>query len=162
MTDRPSASEAEAYIRSRLPLAATMDVRVASLGLRRPARARARTHRAPGGERQPPRHRLRGGSIATLAILAGWTAVHFRLRADGVTAQTVVQRTSMEYGAPAHSDLTATVSPIDERSWARLRRGIDRHGRGRTRVCVDVRAGDRTVAHFQGSYVALDGAAEGR
>lgn len=141
-------------MRTRLPLAATMDVRIASLGLDDPDHA-GPTLTAPLAVNSNHLGTAFGGSIATLAILTGWAAVHYRLVAEARPARIVVQRTAMEYLDPAQSDLTATGAPIEAGSWRRLVRGLERHGRGRTVVTVTVSAGDATVAVFEGTYVAL-------
>ena len=102
-----------------------------------------------------------GGSVAALAILAGWTVVHLRLRAEGLAAQTVIQTSSVEYDAPIQGDFRATSEPVPAHAWSRFVRGITKHGRGRLIVTVHVTAGAETAATFTGSYVALRLPAEG-
>ena len=41
-----------------------------------------------------------GGSASALAILAAWSLLHVRLRAEGITGRLVIQRNSMEYERP--------------------------------------------------------------
>lgn len=148
-----TALEAEAYIRDHLPLAATMDVRVLDLGLDGTG-AGGPSLAAPLAANANHLGTAFGGSIATLAILTGWVAVHYRLLAAGHEARTVVQRTSMEYLAPATHDLRARCAPIDPDAWSRLLRAYERRGRGRVAVEVTVMSGGDTVARFKGDYVA--------
>ena len=154
MSERPTEADAEAYIRGNLPLAATMDVRVVSLGLD-PLAEHGPILTAPLEVNANHLGTAFGGSIATLAILTGWAAVHYGLLSEGLVARTVVQRTTMEYLDPAEADLRATCAAIDEGAWERLLRGVVRHGRGRTSLQVDVVAAGRPVARFEGAYVAM-------
>ena len=45
--------------------------------------------------------------------------------------------------------------PPAEQAWSRLLRSVDRWGRGRITLEVDVRAGNEVAARLTGSYVVL-------
>jgi thioesterase domain-containing protein len=96
-----------------------------------------------------------GGSVATLAILAGWARVHFEVIGSGHTVHTVIQRSSVRYDAPVLSPFRAVCEPVPQEAWDRLMRGLDRHGKGRVRVDVRIEADEAVVARFEGTYVAL-------
>lgn len=96
-----------------------------------------------------------GGSVASLATLAGWSVVHLRLHGAGVRASTVIQRSSIEYHAPARGPFEARCDRPGERAWARLHRGLDRFGRGRIHLGSTVHTDEGSVAAFRGSFVAL-------
>jgi len=96
-----------------------------------------------------------GGSVGALAILAGWTLVHLRLRADGVDARTVVQRSDVSYLHPVADDFQARALPPDPEAWRRFRRALKRFGRGRVAVRVEVLCGGELVAELDGDYVSL-------
>jgi len=148
-----TAAEMEKYLHAHIPVSSAMGVRVVDAG---PSPV---VLEAPLGPNLNHRDTAFGGSVSTLAILAGWAHVHFRLRRDGRTVQTVIQRSSVEFLAPAASALRAMCRPADEAAWTRLTRALDRRGRGRVAVRVDVSADGQLVAEFEGSYVALAAAA---
>ena len=100
-----------------------------------------------------------GGSVAAQAILAGWALVHLTLDRDGVVARTVIQKSDVAYLEPIEEDFQAHAAPVPDAAWRRFRRTLDRFGRARLRVQVEVRCRATVVARLRGEYVAL--AAEG-
>ncbi len=96
-----------------------------------------------------------GGSVSTLAILAGWAHVHMRLRAEGLHIETVIQKSAVEFEAPICDALRATSEPVDAADWARFRRSLARRGKGRIYVAVRVESAGRVAARFRGAYVAV-------
>jgi len=142
--------EVEAYLREHIPLSGGMGVAVVEAGpdgvtLEAPLHPANVNHRSTAF----------GGSVAALAILAGWTVVHLRLRHEGIGAQTVIQTSDVRYDAPIHGPFQAVSEPIAERDWNRFTRGVTRHGRGRVQVSVTVRAEGEPAATFTGAYVAI-------
>lgn len=98
-----------------------------------------------------------GGSVASLATLAGWAVVHLWLYEAGIQASTVIQRSSIEYHAPAMGPFDARSDRPGEPAWGRLHRGLDRFGRGRIHLGSTVRTHEGPVATFRGAFVALVG-----
>jgi thioesterase domain-containing protein len=98
-----------------------------------------------------------GGSVAALAILAGWTLVHLRLRAEGLVTHTVIQSSDVRYDAPIHAAFRAVTEPVDPDAWERFTKTIRRHGKGRLRLSVTVLAEGGPAASFRGAYVAVAG-----
>jgi len=98
-----------------------------------------------------------GGSVAALAILAGWALVHTRLEQEGRRARTVIQSSALEYAAPIDGAFTAVSEAPAEAAWERFTRTLSRRGRGRILVTVTVEAGGATAATFSGEYVAIAG-----
>jgi thioesterase domain-containing protein len=96
-----------------------------------------------------------GGSVAALAILAGWTLVHLRLRETGVRAHTVIQRSSVRFEAPIHGPFRAMCGPVEPHDWERFLRALTRRGRGRVHVVVTVESEGAVVASFDADYVGL-------
>lgn len=96
-----------------------------------------------------------GGSVSTLATLAGWAAVHGRLRQEGRRAQVVIQSGTTDYVLPVRDAFRAVCDGIEDAQWDRLRRSFDRAGKGRAVVDVRVEVGGRRVARFEGAYVAI-------
>jgi thioesterase domain-containing protein len=146
-----STSEVEAYLREHIPLSASMGVAVVEAA---PERV---VLEAPIGPNLNHRSTAFGGSVAALAILAGWTLVHLRLRAEGLVAQTVIQTSDVRYDAPVHGAFQAATEPIEPAAWARFTKAIQRHGKGRVHVSVAVWADGVAAAGFTGAYVAIAG-----
>jgi thioesterase domain-containing protein len=96
-----------------------------------------------------------GGSVAALAILAGWTLVDLRLHDAGIHARTVIQSSRVDYVEPVEDVFEARATPPREPAWRRLFVGLERWGRGRIRLGVEVRSGGLTAATMEGAYVAL-------
>lgn len=101
-----------------------------------------------------------GGSLVTLGILAGWTAVFDGISRAGLAAQIVIQKSECEYPQPLVADAvaTATIAPAD---WARFIDTLCKHRRARIRVVTHIGDGDvLTAATHIGHYAArLEGVA---
>lgn len=96
-----------------------------------------------------------GGSAAAVAILAGWSLVHVRLTGIGSDGGIVIQRTNVEYLHPIETDFTArTVAPPPE-SWKRFVRMLERRGRARVTIDVELRSQGEVVGTCTGDYVVL-------
>jgi thioesterase domain-containing protein len=139
----------QSYLAQHIPIAGAMGVRVLES---EPGRV---VLEAP---LEPSINHLRsafGGSVASLATLAGWCLVHVQLREVELEADIVIQRSTIEFSAPAQADFKATCALADPDAWTRLCRAVTRHGRGRIHLDVSVEADGRRVGSFQGAYVAL-------
>lgn len=149
MGQDPTIEEVETYMREHIPLSGDMGVRVLDPG---PDRV---VLEAPLGPNLNHRSTAFGGSVAAVAMLAGWSLVHFRLRAEGLAAETVIHRGDMRYDAPIHGPFRALCARVAEGPWQRFTKAVTRHGRGRIGVVVTVEAGGAAVATLGASYVAL-------
>jgi thioesterase domain-containing protein len=139
----------QSYLHEHIPLSAAMGATVVRSG--------------PGGVRlgaplEPNlNHRATafGGSVAALAILAGWALVHLRLRSEGVEARTVVQRSDIRYVHAIEGAFEARAAPPGQGDWRRFRTLLDRWGRGRIRIRVEVWWGGAPAAVLDADYVSL-------
>lgn len=139
----------EELLHETIPLAGAMRVRVLGMGddgLRLGA---------PLRDNGNPHGTIFGGSAAALAILAGWGLVRLRLLDVGLDPELVIQRSSMDFVAPARDDLIALAERPDEEAWSRFLRTFRRRGRARIAVSITLRVGDEPVAHAHAWYVAL-------
>lgn len=142
-------AEIEAYLHRHIPLAAAMGVRVIEGG------PDTFVLEAPLGPNINHRETAFGGSVGALAMLAGWSHVHFRLRSEGLDGSTVIQRSSIDFVAPANGPFRASCTGADSAAWRRLRRSVERYGKGRIHVDSVVQSAGHVVAQFQGAYVVL-------
>lgn len=146
-----STAEVEAYLKEHIPLSASMDIRVVEAGSERVV------IEAPIEPNLNHRSTAFGGSVAALAILAGWTLVHLRLRAEGLVTHTVIQSSDVRYDAPIHGAFRAVTEPVGADAWERFTKTIRRHGKGRLHLAVTVLAEGVPAAGFSGAYVAVAG-----
>ena len=145
----PTIAQVEAYMREHIPLSGDMGVRVLDSG---PDRV---VLEAPLGPNLNHRSTAFGGSVAAVAMLAGWALVHFRLRAEGLRAETVIPRGDIRYDAPIHGQFRALCARVADGPWQRFSKALTKHGKGRIGVVVTVEAGGAAVASMAASYVAL-------
>ncbi len=142
-------AELQAYLHREIPVSEAMGVVVMEPG---PERVVLEAPLAPNTNH---RSTAFGGSVSTLATLAGWALIHRRLREAGNPAQVVIQSGATEYLLPVHTGFRATCHGVDEAEWRRLVRTLERSGMGRARVHVEVEAEGEVVVRFEGAYVAL-------
>jgi thioesterase domain-containing protein len=113
----------QAYLHEHIPLSAAMGTTVVEAG---PA---AVCLGAPLESNLNHRGTAFGGSVATLAILAGWALVHLRLRSEGVEARTVIQRSDVAYVRTIEGAFEARAVAPAEHDWTRFRSALSRWGR---------------------------------
>jgi thioesterase domain-containing protein len=145
------AEEVQSYLEEHIPLSRGMGIDVVEAG------PHAVSIEVPLALNVNHRSTAFGGSVAALAILAGWTLVHLRLRDEGFVTHTVIQSSSVRFDAPIHGPFRAVCKPIEESAWNRFTRALARRGKGRVYVAVDVLADGIAAATFEGAYVAIDG-----
>jgi thioesterase domain-containing protein len=142
-------SEVEAYLHKHIPITAEMGVRVLAIdeeGVRLSAPLEPNINH---------RSTVFGGSASAVAILAAWTLVHVRLRERGLTSRIVIQRNAMEYLLPITGTFEAFCPAPASRSWERLVEGVERRGRGRITLEVELFFGEEIVGTFSGAYVVV-------
>lgn len=150
------ADEIEAFLHQHLPLARAMEAHVVNVdetGARLTAPL-ARNHNHHGT--------AFGGSLAALAMLAGWTFVRASLELRGVSGhEVVIQEVRLTFVAPARGELEAWVPAPDAAAREAFARSLDRRGRGRLDVACELRSEGREVAHAEARYVAVPGDSAG-
>lgn len=139
----------ERYLRENIPLSAAMDVCV---------RAATPEHvllSAPLGPNINHHETVFGGSAAVLATLAAWTLLHLRLELAELPAQLVIQRSSIEYEKPIPGDFEAECRFADSPAWGRFRALLERRGRARLTLAVQLLHRAQKMGSFVGDFVAL-------
>src|SRR5690606_34800946 len=101
------------------------------------------------------RNTIFGGSVATLAILSGWTLLHTRLRAASCACGIVIQRNSMEYLRPLHGEFEAFCATPEPDRWERFISGLLRRGRARIIMHAEIFGDGELAGRFEGAYVAI-------
>ncbi len=146
-------AELEAYLHGHIPLSAAMQVAVEAID------PDGVTLRAPLAPNINHRDTVFGGSASAVAILAAWSLLHTRLRAEGLAARLVIQSNTMDYLLPIPGEFAARSSLESPDAWPRFLRTYARMGRARLRVAAVLECEGRQVGRLIGEFVALDVAA---
>jgi thioesterase domain-containing protein len=95
-----------------------------------------------------------GGSLYSVAVLTGWAWVTRYLAARDVPADTVIQESNVQFLAPVQGELRASAAAPSREQIDKFRKMLQRAGRGRIRLRVDIQ-NDRTLATlFEGVFAA--------
>ena len=143
------AAELERYLHDHIPLSRALAVRVEHLG---PELVRLSAPLAPNLNH---RRTAFGGSVASLAILAGWSWLLARLADRSPVPRLVIQEETVEYLAPIDAEFAAACAAPPESAWRRFVRALDQRGRGRLELAAEVTSEGRLAARFRGLYVAI-------
>jgi thioesterase domain-containing protein len=144
--------ELEQYLHEHIPLSKAMAVSVLDLG------EASLQLGAPLGPNINHRETVFGGSASALAILAAWSLLHTRLRAEGHPVRLVIQRNTMAYERPILGEFTARATLENPAEWASFIRMLARKGKARIPVIALLEQGGQVVGRFTGDFVALGGA----
>jgi thioesterase domain-containing protein len=147
--------ELERYIHEHIPLSQAMAVTVVSVA------DDAVVLRAPLGPNINHRRTAFGGSAASLALLAGWSLLHVRLHAAGISDRLVIQRSAMEYRMPITAAFTARASLEQPERWPQFLAMLERRGRARVTVAAVLEQDGQAAGVFSGEFVALAAGSDG-
>jgi len=142
-------TELQAYLHTHIPLSAAMQVTVKSVG------ETEVVLEAPLAPNINHRETLFGGSASAVAILAAWSLLHCRTRAEGIDSRLVIQRNSMEYLAPVAGNFTARAFLSSEDDWKGFMKLFRRRGRARISVSSELLYVGEVAGRLEGDFVAL-------
>jgi thioesterase domain-containing protein len=95
-----------------------------------------------------------GGSLYSLAVLTGWAWVTRYLAARGLAADAVIQESSTRFLAPVEGELRASAAAPSDAQIDKFRKMLQRAGRGRIRVRVDIYYNQTLATRFEGVFAA--------
>ncbi len=95
-----------------------------------------------------------GGSLYALAVLSGWAWLTRYLAARNVSADAVIQESSTRFLAPVVGELRARAAAPSAAQIAKFYKMLQRAGRGRIPVRVDIDGGGSPATLFEGVFVA--------
>lgn len=95
-----------------------------------------------------------GGSLFSIAVLTGWSWVTRYLAAAGVAADAVIQESTVRYLTPVEGELRAMLGAPSTAQIEKFRKMLQRAGRGRIRLKVDIRFGQKVATEFEGVFAA--------
>lgn len=142
-------SDLQDYLYNHIPLSAAMQVEVTQ------ATVSTIELRAPLAPNVNHRGTAFGGSISTLATLAGWSLL--RMRFDGLDPlpHLVIQRNTMEYLRPISDAFSARTHFPADLDWQTALDTLARRGKIRVPLVVDVISEGSVAARLEGVFVAL-------
>jgi thioesterase domain-containing protein len=100
-----------------------------------------------------------GGSLFSLAVLAGWGLLSVKLEHAGVAGEIVIQETQVNYLRPVTGDFTARAVAPDAIEFERLLRTLQRRGRGRIGLKCFVEQSSAVAVEFNGTFAVVGGGA---
>ncbi|OHX21682.1 YiiD C-terminal domain-containing protein [Chromobacterium sphagni] len=145
------AADLQDYLYQHIPLSRAMEVAVAAVA------PNGVTLTAPLAPNINHRATVFGGSASALAILAAWSLLHTRLRAEGWTATLVIQRNSMEYQQAIAGAFSAHAVLADADGWERFIKTLSRRGKARIEVAAVLECDGAEAGRLCGEFVALAG-----
>ena len=95
-----------------------------------------------------------GGSLYSLAVLSGWAWLTRYLAARGLSADAVIQESNTRFLVPVDGDLRASAAAPSEAQIAKFHKVLQRAGRGRIRLRVEITHGGTLATLFEGVFVA--------
>ena len=137
------------YLERNIPLTRALAVEILEL------EPHSLSLRAPLAPNRNHHQTAFGGSVASLAILAGWGWLHARLAGVASGVRLVIQRHEMEYLLPIDRAFVAICTAPAATAWDRFVRTLAARGRARLELAVEVRVDADIAARFKGEYVAM-------
>ncbi|MEE2659420.1 MAG: YiiD C-terminal domain-containing protein [Candidatus Latescibacterota bacterium] len=139
----------EAYLHEQIPLSRHMGVAVQHLddsGIRLCAPLVANINH---------QGTIFAGSASAVAMLAGWSLVHVRLRERSDSAKLVIRRNDVQFFRPMNGDAEAWCGSPDPEAWDAFYAGLAERGQGRIELVVELSSAGEPAAMFRGEYAAV-------
>jgi len=95
-----------------------------------------------------------GGSLYSVAVLTGWAWVTRFLAAQGLAADAVIQESNVHYLSPVQGELRASTVAPSAMQMERFRKMLQRAGRGRIRLRVEIKCDHTLATLFEGVFAA--------
>jgi len=95
-----------------------------------------------------------GGSLYSLAALAGWAWATRYFAANDISASAVIQESNMQFLLPVHGELVAHLVAPAAAEIDKFRRMLERSSRGRIQLRVELGGGTAVAARFEGLFAA--------
>jgi thioesterase domain-containing protein len=141
-------SRLERRMHAEIPLTRSIDVKVRRFD------GTALTLSAPLTSNSNHKGTAFGGSLFSLAVLAGWGLLVLKLGERDLEAELVIQDSSVQYLAPVRGDFSAQAT-LSEEEFDKFVRTLERRGKARMRLHVLIAAGARDAVKFEGTFAAI-------
>jgi thioesterase domain-containing protein len=138
----------ERRMHAEIPLTRSIDVRVRRFD------GTALTLSAPLVANSNHKGTAFGGSLFSLAVLAGWGLLVLKLSERNLEAELVIQDSTVQYLAPVRGDFSAQAT-LSAEEFEKFVRMLERRGKARMRVTVMIAAEARDAVRFEGTFAAV-------
>jgi thioesterase domain-containing protein len=142
-------NELETYLHQRIPLSRAMAVEVRSAA---PDGVELFAPLAPNINH---RDTVFGGSASAVAILAAWSALYVRMRAEMRAGRIVIRRNKMSYERPIIADFTAKSEPPEAAAWAKAIATLGKGRPARVHVTATLECLGERVGVLEGEFVVM-------
>ena len=95
-----------------------------------------------------------GGSLYALAVLSGWAWLTRYLEARNLAADALIQESHTRFLVPVEGELRACAAAPSKAAMAKFLKMLQRAGRGRIPLRVDINYGGSPATLFEGVFVA--------
>ena len=148
MDSESLASYLENSLLTKIPLVKAMEIKVAGYD------GTTLVLRAPLGRNFNDKGTAFGGSLFSLAVLAGWGLLSIKLKEDDLAGDVVIHESTVSYRLPVTGDLEACCAIPGEPEYDRFIEDFRASGKGRIALEVRIMRGSRVAVQFNGNYVA--------
>jgi len=142
-------NELETYLQQRIPLSRAMAVEVRS------ATPDGVELFAPLAPNINHRDTVFGGSASAVAILAAWSALYVKMRAEMRAGRIVIRRNKMSYERPITGDFTARSTPPEAAAWAKAIATLGKGRPARVHVTATLECLSERVGVLEGEFVLM-------
>jgi thioesterase domain-containing protein len=136
-----------AFLHRAIPITAAMGIRVTE------ASATQLVLEAPLAQNYNHLGTAFGGSLATIATLAGYALLWIEMRDP--SAHVVIRESRMNYRRPVRGDLRAICPVPDAATLATFHEALARKGKARITLDVIIEENGQTAVEFSGTFVAI-------
>lgn len=144
-----TAKQLQSYLHAKIPITRSMRVRVISASSDRVIL------RAPLPPNRNHQNTAFGGSISTLALLAGWSLIHARLQDEGIAHNLVVKDQETTYLHAIAGPLIAEATLCGDADWTRFTKTLGKHHKAAIPLCAELRQDTDVAATFRATFVAF-------
>jgi thioesterase domain-containing protein len=95
-----------------------------------------------------------GGSLYSVAVLAGWAWCTRYMATRELAADAVIQQSSMRFLVPVRGEMRASAAAPSEAQVDEFLKMLQRAGRGRIRLQVDIHSEHTLATQFDGVFAA--------
>lgn len=97
---------------------------------------------------------LFAGSATSIGMVAAWCLVFHRMQQTNLGSNLVVVRQATNYLRPVSGDFTASARFAGNTAWQDFTDRLNKKGRGRIALVVDIKQGDEIGARIEAEYAA--------
>lgn len=141
-------SSVQNYLNENIPITQELGVTVQSFN------GYSITIKAPLVPNINHRETVFGGSLVSVAILAGWTILHLKMQKNDIKARLVIQHSTMSFLEPVDDDFIAECS-LDLDMWEKFKNMLSKKGKSRITLLSRIWKNDILAGEHHGIYVAI-------